>query len=112
MKSTSAHFHIIGLHQNTSLIGPVLLQPENQILKREERLCVLGTHYNGSLAENPRSIGYSGEFGHHRPDRTCPKSGYRTATVFRTAGQERSRFDNGDWARLAKTVHGAAVALK
>src|SRR5882757_3241901 len=37
MECPRAHFHIVRLQNNASLVGPVLLQPKNQVLKRARR---------------------------------------------------------------------------
>src|SRR5665213_2380586 len=33
MKSTGAHFHVIGLQNDAALLGPVFLQGKNEVLK-------------------------------------------------------------------------------
>ncbi|MNH45103.1 hypothetical protein D3C85_544420 [compost metagenome] len=42
MESTGAHFHVVGLEHHTALLGPVLLQGEDQVLE--------GAHGGRSLA--------------------------------------------------------------
>ena len=49
MEGAGAHFHVVGLHDNTAAFGPVLLQLENQVLEAQVARRRCGAH-SGVLA--------------------------------------------------------------
>jgi len=42
VKGAGAHFHVVGLLQDTALLGPVVLEGEDQVLKGRGRLAING----------------------------------------------------------------------
>jgi hypothetical protein len=55
VKGAGAHFHIVGLQYHAALLGPILLQREDQILKCRGRCCGHG-HCLRVVLEEPRII--------------------------------------------------------